>query len=92
MDTLKLAEILHECGRKAVLGNKLLNKNEHKSFVEWNDLPKRAKEGRIIQAEELLKRLVIIEITSKINKMTDDFLDNMLSSKTVPTEDNSHIE
>jgi hypothetical protein len=61
IDELELAKILHECGREAVLKKQMLNvpELEEIEFIEWDDLPHRAKNGRVLQAQALLKRFSI---------------------------------
>ena len=59
----ELAKLLHEAGREAVLANKVLKKDGNPigqiTFIEWDDLPENAKEGRIIQARFLLDNAII---------------------------------
>jgi hypothetical protein len=61
----ELACVLHEAGREAVLNNKVLKKDGAPAgkikFVEWEDLPEDAKEGRRIQARYLLQKFPCLE-------------------------------
>jgi hypothetical protein len=51
----ELATLLHESGRDAVQRNLLLNREElSRPFVEWDDLPDHAREGRRVQARFLI--------------------------------------
>ena len=62
----ELAKLLHEAGREAVLKNKVLKKDGSPlgliKFIEWDDLPEVAREGRRIQAHYLLENAVIYKI------------------------------
>jgi hypothetical protein len=49
-----LAKILHESGREAVEAGLTLH-SISSDFVEWDDLPDKAKFGRILQASYLLR-------------------------------------
>jgi hypothetical protein len=56
-----LARILHEAGREAVARALVLNKVPGgQAFVEWDQLPEHACEGRRIQARYLLERDLIV--------------------------------
>lgn len=59
--TESLARVLHEAGREAVQRALVLNKVPGgQPFVEWDQLPEHACEGRRIQARYLLDRGLII--------------------------------
>lgn len=61
--SIELAKVLHEAGREAVEKRAVLVKDpKFKKFVEWEDLPEDAREGRIIQAKYLLERYLIIPL------------------------------
>ena len=54
--TEEFAALLHESGREAVARNLVLNRAElARPFVEWDDLPDHAKEGRREQARFLMR-------------------------------------
>ncbi len=57
-----LARDIHEAQRKMVAQGKTLTRalgSEPYPFIEWDDLPERAKEGRRIQAVYLLSKYTI---------------------------------
>ena len=60
-----LAKALHEAGREAVMNNKVLKKDGAPIgkiiFIEWDNLPEHAKEGRRIQARFLLEHFYITQ-------------------------------
>lgn len=63
IDEESLAKMLHESGREAVLSNNVLKKDGSPigqiKFVEWEQLPDGAKEGRRMMARYLLKHSLI---------------------------------
>jgi hypothetical protein len=67
-----LAYLYHEAGREAVLKNQVLKKDGNPigkiKFIEWEELPEDAKEGRRIQARFLIK---LLDIRSKSIFTTD---------------------
>jgi len=56
----KLAKLLHEAGREAVMKKKTvvasLGLETPNKFLEWDEIHEDAKEGRRIQARYILKR------------------------------------
>ncbi len=67
-----LAKDIHEAQREAVAKGKTLTRalgSEPYPFIEWNDLPEKAREGRRLQAQYLLSRY---NITPKVGGDTDD--------------------
>ena len=64
IDVEMLAKELHEAGRQAVLAGATVAAEKFgektRSFIEWEDLPEQAREGRRIQAMWLLDRYVIV--------------------------------
>ena len=59
---LKLAKDLHEAGREAVEKRQVLVKDpKFEKFVEWDDLPLQAQNGRIIQAKYLMNKYNLVE-------------------------------
>lgn len=82
MNVEKLAKILHEAGREAVLVNKV-----HKPdgapvgqiiFKEWDEISEDAREGRRIQARYLNEHVIlplkqqIEQLKDRIQEMKDD--------------------
>lgn len=52
----EFAALLHESGREAVARNLVLIRDEFaRPFIEWDDLPEHAKEGRREMARFLMK-------------------------------------
>lgn len=74
-DIEELAKLLHESGREAVLNNKVVKKDGNPIgkiiFIEWDELPENAKEGRRIQARFLHNYCFIINRTEKIENFID---------------------
>ena len=60
LDTESLAKLLHEAGREAVAQGAVVNRIPGQGFIEWDDLPAHAQEGRRLQARYLLERLLVI--------------------------------
>ena len=68
-DVEVLAQFIHESNREPVLKQHTLIKHtelgfEYPTFVEWNDLPEPAKEGKRDSARYLLKHLKIYILDS----------------------------
>ena len=60
MSVEEFARILHEAGRQAVKENKVVRKDvPNKGFIEWDQLDKDAKEGRILQARWIMDRYLV---------------------------------
>lgn len=54
----KLAEMLHETGRRAVEARKIYRSDlPVKPFAEWKDLDEDTKQGRFMMAEDLIRLL-----------------------------------
>ncbi len=67
-----LARDIHEAQREAVAKGKTLTRalgSPPYPFIEWKDLPEKAREGRRLQAQYLLSRY---NITPKVGGDTDD--------------------
>lgn len=55
-----LAEVIHESARESVKQNALLNPNVQSTFVEWKDLPEKARQGKIIMAKYIHEHYRVI--------------------------------
>lgn len=56
----ELSRALHEAGREAVIAGATVAAERHgektRTFIEWDDLTEKAREGRRIQARYLIER------------------------------------
>jgi len=60
-DVESLARVLHAAGKEAVEKGAVVNRVPGQPFLEWDELPTHAQEGRRIQARYLLERGMVFD-------------------------------